>query len=174
MMYVFFSVRVGLVNHILGPLGIDNINFLAGTEWFRMLFVGSSLWQNMGFGMIIYLAALASVSPELHEAAIVDGATKFRRIVHIDFFGILPTISIMLILNIGSFLGVGFEKIYLMQNATNLDASEVIQTYVYKMGLQQLNYSFSAAVGLFNSVINFILLIGANYFMKRYTESSLW
>lgn len=174
MLYVFLSPRVGIVNHFLELIGLTRINFLAEVSWFKSIFVGSSVWQNMGFNMIIYLAALTAVNPELHEAAIVDGATKFRRILNVDLPGIMPTVVILFILNMGSIMTVGFEKIYLMQNPTNLGSSEVVQTYVYKLGLIRLNYSFSAAVGVFNSGLNFMLLISANQLMRRYSESSLW
>lgn len=160
MLYLFLSPRNGLFNQLIVWLGGESIFFMASAEWFKTIFVFSGVWQNAGWSMIIYLAALTAVSQDLHEAAVVDGASKFQRILHIDLPSLMPTIMILLILNIGSFMAVGFEKIYLMQNPVNLGSSEVIQTYVYQTGLLSAQYSYSAAVGLFNSVINFILLIG--------------
>jgi len=161
------------VNLILGAFGIESINFMIRPEWFKTIFVLSGEWQNLGWGTIIYLAALAGVNPELHEAAKVDGATRLQRVIHINLPGILPTIMILLILNMGNLMTVGFEKIYLMQNDLNLEASDVIQTYVYRAGLLQAQYSFSAAIGLFNNVINFIILVAFNRLARR-TGTSLW
>lgn len=128
----------------------------------------------MGWGSIIYLAALAGIDPQLHEAAKVDGATRLQRIWHVNLPGIMPTIVILLILNMGSIMGVGFEKVYLMQNDLNLESSEVISTYVYKSGIIQAQYSFSAPIGLFNSIINFFLLVLVNFMTKRMNQTSLW
>nr|WP_246321048.1 ABC transporter permease subunit [Paenibacillus germinis] len=174
MLLAFLSPRTGLVNELIRFFGGEPIYFMARPEWFKSIFVFSGVWQNAGWSMIIYLAALTSVSPDLHEAAIVDGANKYQRIWHIDLPSIMPTIMILLILNIGNFMTVGFEKVYLMQNNLNLDASEVIQTYVYKSGLLNAQYGYSAAVGLFNAVINFILLISVNALAKRLKQASLW
>ncbi|MGV2687018.1 ABC transporter permease subunit, partial [Clostridium perfringens] len=126
------------------------------------VFVLSGVWQSMGWGTIIYLAALAGVDPQQHEAAMIDGATRMKRIWHINLPSILPTMVILLILNVGSFMSVGFEKVFLLQNPLNLESSDVISTYVYRSGLVQGQFSFSAAIGLFNSVINFILLLTVN------------
>lgn len=174
MLYIFLSPRTGIINQIIQFFGGDPVFFLGMPEWFKTIFVFSGVWQSLGFGMIIYLAALAGVSPEHHEAAIMDGASKVQRIWHIDFPAIMPTITILLILNIGNFLNIGFEKVYLMQNALNVTTSEIIQTHVYKMGLLSAQYSYSTAVGLFNSVINFILLIGINQIARRFGQNSLW
>ncbi|GIP40200.1 sugar ABC transporter permease [Paenibacillus sp. J31TS4] len=174
MLIAFLSPRSGLVNEVIKVFGGDPVYFMARPEWFKTIFVFSGLWQNAGWSMIIYLAALTSVSPDLHEAAIMDGANKYQRIWHIDLPSILPTVTILLILNVGSFMTVGFEKVYLMQNALNMDASEVIQTYVYKSGLLSAQYSYSAAVGLFNAGVNFILLITVNTIAKRLKQNSLW
>ncbi|WP_407873150.1 ABC transporter permease [Paenibacillus sp. P36] len=174
MLFIFLSPRTGLVNQFIQFLGGEPIYFIARPEWFKTIYVFSGLWQNAGWSMIIYLAALTSVSPDLHEAAIMDGANKYQRMWHIDVPSIMPTVMIMLILNLGNFMTVGFEKVYLMQNALNVDASEVIQTYVYKSGLLSAQYSYSAAVGLFNAGINFILLISVNTLAKRLKQTSLW
>jgi putative aldouronate transport system permease protein len=128
----------------------------------------------MGWNSIIYTAALAGIDPELHEAAIVDGASRMKRIWHIDLPGIMPTVVILLILNVGSIMNVGFEKVFLLQNNLNMPSSDVISTYVYRMGILGAQYSFSTAVGLFNSVINFVLLIIVNTISRRVNDVSLW
>ncbi|MFC7679312.1 ABC transporter permease [Paenibacillus sp. GCM10028914] len=174
MMYLFLNPRSGLFNIGLGAFGIDPVNFMAEPGWFKSLFVWSNVWQNAGWGTIIYLAALTSINPELHEAAIVDGASKIQRIRNIDLPGIMPTVMILLILNMGSFMSVGFEKAYLMQNAMNAGSSEIIQTYVYKVGIVGAQFSYSAAIGLFNNVVNFIVLITMNTLAKRMKQTSLW
>ncbi|MDQ8737154.1 ABC transporter permease subunit [Paenibacillus sp. LHD-38] len=174
MLYLFLSPRSGIINQLLVILGFEPIFFFGIPEWFKSLFVFSGVWQNMGWGMIIYLAALSGISPDLHEAAIMDGASKIKRILHIDIPGILPTVIIMLILSFGSLLNIGFEKVYLMQNSLNVSSSEIIQTHVYKTGLLGAQYGYAAAVGLFNSVINFILLIVINQSAKKAGQGSLW
>ncbi len=174
MLYLFLSPRSGIINQLIVLLGGDPVFFFGIAEWFKPLFVFSGVWQNLGWGMIIYLAALTAISPDLHEAAVMDGASKLRRIWHIDVPGIMPTVIILLILNVGSLLSIGFEKVYLMQNSLNMSSSEVIQTHVYKTGLLGAQYSYAAAVGLFNSVINFILLIVINQTAKKAGQSSLW
>lgn len=174
MMYLFLSPRNGLINQIIASFGGQPVFFLGSPEWFKTIFVFSGLWQNMGWETIIYLAALTSISPELHEAAVMDGANKVQRIIHIDIPGIMQTFIVLLILNFGHFMNVGFEKAYLMQNSLNGSASEIIQTYVYKTGLLNTQYSYSAAIGLFNSVINCILLILVNSIARRMKQTSLW
>jgi putative aldouronate transport system permease protein len=174
MLYLFLSPRTGIVNQAIVAMGGDPVLFLGSEAWFKTIFVFSGLWQNFGWETIIYLAALTSISPDLHEAAVVDGATKVQRIWHIDVPGIMPTFIVLLILNFGHFMNVGFEKAYLMQNPLNSASSEIIQTYVYKSGLVQSQYSYSAAIGLFNSVINCILLILVNGIAKRMKQSTLW
>lgn len=174
MLNIFFSVNGGLVNGIITALGGEAVLFMGKERYFRPLFVGSGIWQNMGWNAIIYLAALSGVNPELHEAAVADGASKLRRVWHIDLPAIRPTIIIMLILNCGQLMGLGFEKAFLMQNSLNLGKSEIIATYVYKIGLLDAQYGFATAVGLFNSVINFILLLTVNYISGRVSETSLW
>jgi putative aldouronate transport system permease protein len=147
---------------------------MAQPQWFRPLYIISGMWQNTGWAAIMYLAALSSVSPELHESATVDGASKIKRIIHIDIPSIAPTIIILLILNLGRIMSVGFEKAYLMQTSMNLTKSEIITTYVYKSGLLDSQYSFSSAVGLFNSIVNFTLLVSVNAISKRVSSTSLW
>lgn len=174
MLKLFLSPQTGLVNQAIEFFGGDPVFFMAESSWFKSIYVFSGVWQNAGWSTIIYLAALSGVSPDLHEAAVMDGASKIKRIWHIDIPSIMPTIMILLILQIGHFMGSGYEKIYLMQNPLNLDSSEVIQTYVYKMGILKGQFSYSTAIGLFNSVVNFILLIAVNSFSKRMKQNSLW
>ena len=164
----------GFVNAILNMLGKDSILFMGVEKYWRHIYVWSGVWQGMGWSAIIYIAALAGVSPELHEAAIIDGANKLQRIIHIDLPAIKPTIVITLILNCGSIMGVGFEKAFLMQNPMNTGVSEVIATYVYKTGLIAGDYGFSTAVGLFNSLVNCILLLSVNAAAKKLGESSIF
>lgn len=174
MLFNFFSPVNGIVNVFLNSLGIESIDFMGKNEYFRSLYIGSGIWQSTGWSSIIYLGALSGVDPELHEAAQIDGANRLQRIWHINLPGILPTIIMLLILSLGGILGVGFEKIYLMQNALNLEISEVISTYVYKVGIQGAKFSYTTAIGLFNSVINFILLLIVNTISKKATDISLF
>lgn len=168
--------RIGIVNQIIQLLGFQPINFMGSADLFKSIYVWSGIWQNVGFSCIIYLAALSSIDPSLHEAAVVDGASKIQRMRHIDLPGIMPVAIILLILNTGNILDTGFEKVLLMQNPLNLSASEVIDTFVYKVGLAStaINYSYSSAIGLFKSVINLILLVLVNRVAKKVGETSLW
>lgn len=170
----FTSVRGGILNTILGWLGADPVFFMIDPRFFKSIFVFSNLWEHMGWNAIIYLAALAGISPELYEAAVVDGASRWKRILHVSIPGIISTIIILLILRVGQLLNVGFEKILLMQNSANLSASDVISTYVYRIGLLDGQYSFAAAVGLFNSLCNFTILILANRLARKISSNSLW
>ncbi|MFS0612187.1 ABC transporter permease [Lederbergia ruris] len=174
MIIAFLSPTSGIINNFIGLFGVEPIAFLSEPAWFKTIFVQSGVWQTMGWGAIVYLAALAGVSPELHEAATIDGATRLQRILHINIPAIVPIISILLILDVGNLMAVSFEKIYLLQNPLNMQASDVIQTFVYRTGLLEAQYSFSAAVGLFNSVINLILLVVVNYVVRKTTKNSLW
>jgi putative aldouronate transport system permease protein len=173
MIYVFFSNN-GLINNLIMIFGGESISFMSKPEWFKPLYIGSGVWQETGWAAIIYLAALAGVSPELHEAAIMDGASKWHRILHVDIPAIMPTAVILLILSVGNIMNLGFEKAYLLQTPLNQPAAEIIPTYVYKMGLQQAQYSFAAAVGLFNAIINLILLVAVNKFAKKLSGQGLW
>lgn len=166
--------RIGLINQFIQLFGGESINFMGDPQSFRSIYVWMGIWQGTGYGAIIYLAALAGVSKDLQEACIIDGASKMRRIWHVDLPSIRPTIVILLVLNVGGIMSVGFETIYLMQNNLNLSVSEIISTYVYKVGLINSNYGFSTAIGLFNSVINLILLITANFTARKLTDSGLW
>ncbi|MCR8641138.1 ABC transporter permease subunit [Paenibacillus sp. N1-5-1-14] len=174
MIITFLSPSSGMIVHIIEALGFEAPAILTDPKWFKTMYVLSGVWQSAGWGTIIYLAALSGVDPQQHEAAIIDGASRFQRVRHINIPTIVPTITILLILNIGGLLSVGFEKILLLQNPLNMEASDVISTFVYRMGLEQAQYSFSTAVGLFNSVINAILLITINQIVRRTSENSLW
>lgn len=174
MIIAFLSPTTGIINHFLQFLGLDPIHFMTDPKWFKTIYVLSGVWQSTGWGTIIYLSALSSVDPEQHEAAVVDGATRLQRIRHINIPTIVPTMIILLIMNLGNIMAMGFEKILLLQNPLNKSASNVIATFVYEMGLLDAQYSFAAAVGLFNAVINAILLITVNYLAKKTNETSLW
>jgi putative aldouronate transport system permease protein len=158
----------------LGFFGVQEINFMGESSLFRSIYVWSDAWQNTGYSAVIYLAALAGIDPSLYEAARVDGASRFQKILNVDLPGILPTAMIILILSVGNLMSVGFEKIYLMQNPINLSQSEILATYVYKMGLLNANFSFATAIGLFNSIINLILLVAVNAVSKRISGNALW
>jgi putative aldouronate transport system permease protein len=172
---VILSPGSGFVNTIITFFtGSEPILFMTRAEYFRPIYIISNIWQGMGFSAIIYIAALTSISPDYYEAAIVDGATKFQRIIHIDIPFIMPTAIIMFILAIGNIMTVGYEKVYLMQNGMNTVVSEVISTYVYKTGLQSAQYSFATAVGLFNSGVNFIILAICNALAKKSSGISIF
>ncbi|WP_373291212.1 ABC transporter permease [Paenibacillus marchantiophytorum] len=171
---LFLSPRLGIINTIANAMGFESINYLGESGMFRSIYVFSDVWQTMGYSAVIYLAALAGIDPSLYEAAKVDGASRIQKILHVDLPGIMPTAVIILILSVGNIMAVGFEKMYLLQNPLNLATSEIISTYVYKMGLLNANYSFATAVGLFNSVINLILLVVVNGIAKRTSSNSLW
>ncbi|MBU5348268.1 ABC transporter permease [Paenibacillus lautus] len=171
---LFLSPRLGIVNTITGELGFEAVNYLGEPGMFRTVYVLSDVWQTMGYSAVIYLAALAGVDPSLYEAAKVDGANRFQKILNVDLPGILPAAVIILILSVGNIMALGFEKMYLLQNPLNLSTSEIISTYVYKIGLLNANYSFATAVGLFNSLINLVLLLVVNAIAKRASNTSLW
>lgn len=170
----FLSPSTGLVNNIIVKLGDDPIYFMTEPSMFKSIYVFSDVWQNLGFASVLYVAVLAGMDRSLYEAAMIDGATKLERLIHIAIPAIIPTAIIMLIFQFGSIMDIGFEKIYLMQNDLNRSASSVISTYVYEMGLLGSQFSFSTAVGLFNSLINFVLIIAVNWFAKRVSGTSLW
>ncbi|MGO4548533.1 ABC transporter permease [Paenibacillus sp. 2TAB23] len=174
MVFVFLSPNSGLVNHIIKAFGGEPVMFMADSEWFRPIYVFTEVWQTTGFSSIIYLAALAAIDPHLHEAAVVDGANKWKRVLHIDLPGLMPTIAVLFILAVGNLMNIGFEKAFLMQTDINVDASEIIPTYVYKIGIQRAQYSFSAAIGLFNAVINLVLLFIVNRTVKKMSGNGLF
>ncbi len=169
-----FTSSNGIINQLLSGLGVEKTNLLSKSEYFRTIYVSSGIWQNVGWGSIIYLAALTNISPELYESAVIDGAGKWKQLIHITLPGIASTIIVLLILRMGSIMSVGFEKIILLYNPLTYETADVIASYVYRKGLLNADYSYSTAIGLFNSVINFLFLVGSNWLSKRHTESSLW
>ena len=174
MMSTMLSPRTGIGNYALRAAGLESIFFMAEPHWFKTLYVFSGVWQNCGWSSIIYIAAIAGIDPSLFEAAIVDGASTFKRIINVTIPSIMPTIIILLILQCGQIMSVGFEKVFLMQNTINMPASDVISTYVYRAGLIDAQISFASAVGLFNSVINCALLVIVNTIAKKNGETSLF
>ena len=174
MVQFFFSSQDGMINMLLNTFGFPSIEFLGSPKWFPHIYVWSGVWQGVGWGTLIYTAAMSGISPDQYEAAYLDGASRLQCIRHITIPSIMPTIVISTILATGSILSVGFEKTFLLQNAANLASSEVLSTYTYKMGIINGEYSFSAAVGLFNNVINFIVLFFVNKLAQKTNESSLW
>ena len=175
-MFLILDNRIGIVNTILNNLVGYKINFLGKVEYFRSLYVWSGVWQNAGWNSVLYIAALSAVDPQIHEAAIIDGANKFHRIWHIDLVAIRPTIIIMAITQMGNIVSVGFDKIYLMQNPVNLPVSEVLSTYEYKIGIgaKMPDFSYTAAIGLMLSLVNFILIVVSNKIANKLSGSGLW
>lgn len=171
---MFLAPTGGLVTKFLQTLGVQNVNVLIDAAWFRPLYVMSEIWQNMGWGAIVYLAALTNVDPQLYEAAVVDGAGRLRCLWSITLPSIAPTVITMLLLNMGNMLRIGFERAYLFQKPSTYETSEIVSTYVYKAGLEQNNFSYGASVDLFNSLISVLLLITANTVAKKVSETSLW
>lgn len=177
MVGILFQVlepNYGIVNKILVALHLPTARFMEGSQYFRGVYVWSGVWQVTGYSAIIYLAALSGINPQLQEAAVIDGASLFKRIIHVDLPSISTTIIILLILSFGNVMSVGFEKVYLMQNSVNAGTSEIIATYVYKTGLVNANFGFSTAIGLFQSAINFILLFTVNKIANKISNSGLW
>jgi putative aldouronate transport system permease protein len=174
MMEILLSPTNGLLNQLTAVVGVHPPDLLGSPTAFPSLYVWSGVWQETGYGAVIYLAALANVNLELYEAARIDGASRWQKILYIDFPAIRPTVIILAILAVGNLMGVGFEKVYLLQTPLNLSSSEIIATYVYKNGLLDANYSFAAAVGLFNSVVNFLLILIVNFIAKRVSNTSLF
>lgn len=174
MLGIFLSPRSGLVNIARMWVGAEPIHFLADPKYFRTIYVLSGVWQNAGWSAIIYIAALAGISPDLYEAARIDGANKWQIIRFVDIPGLLPTAVMMLILEMGKVMNIGFQKAYLLQNGLNISVGEIIPTYIYKVGLIDAQFSYSAAIGLFNNIVNIILLVSVNRIAQKTTESSLW
>lgn len=174
MIVIFLQSDTGIFNQIRAVFGLESISFLSVPGYFKSIYVWTGVWQGLGWNTIIYISALSGVDYEMHEAAIMDGATKLRRMWSIDLPSILPTAVMLLILNVGGIMNVGFEKVYLLQNSLNQSTSDVISTYVYRVGMINNDYGYSTAVGLFNSVINVILLVSVNQITKKLTKVSLW
>lgn len=175
MITVFLSPSGGIVNRVIESLGFSAVNWLILPEWFRTIYVASGIWQGIGWSSILYLAALTAIDPHLYEAAEMDGAGRFRRMWHISLPGILPVVIMLLILDIGHMLEVGFEKVFLLYNPATYETADIISTYVYRIGLLQGNYSYATAIGLFTGIVNLLLLVSANAFSRKIAkESSLW
>ncbi|TCO35804.1 putative aldouronate transport system permease protein [Kribbella steppae] len=174
MTILVLSPRLGFVNDAIGLFGVPAVDFLGNPDYFRHIYVWSDVWQTTGYSAVIYLAALAGIDPALHESAKIDGATRLKRIWHVDLPGIMPTAVIILVLGVGNIMSIGFERAFLLQNPLNLAQSEIIATYVYKTGLLNADFSMATAIGLFNSVINLFLLLGVNFAAKRITGNGLW
>lgn len=165
----------GPINNLIKSLGGEAITFISLPEWFTTIFVVSGVWQGIGWGTILYLAAMSGINPELYEAAALDGANKFQQCLHVTIPAILPTVSTLLVLNVGSLCGsAAFEKVFLLYNPTTYETADIIATYVYRMGLQSGNYSYATAVGLFQGIINLVLLTVANRASRSLTGSALW
>lgn len=168
--------RFGILAQVTTALGLPPTNAMSRPELYQSIFVWTDIWQHMGFAAIIYLAALTTIDPSLHEAAVVDGASKLRRIWHIDIPGIMPIATMLLILNFGNFINIGFEKVLLLQNPINTSVSEILDTYVYKVGLASptLDFSYATAIGLFKGIIALVMVVFANYSVKKLGQESLW
>jgi putative aldouronate transport system permease protein len=173
-MIIDFFAKNGLINDIIVTFGGTRTIFLLKAEWFRTIYVGTGIWQGVGWGSIIYLAALTGIDSELYEAVAIDGAGRWKQFIHITLPGIAPTIVILLIMNIGRMMSEGYEKVILLYNANTYETADLISSFVYRRGLVDANYSFSSAVGLFNSLVNLILILSANYISRRVNETSLW
>lgn len=174
-MMVDFLARDGLINNLLSSLfGVVPISYLQESSWFRSVYISSNVWQNIGWGSIIYLSAMSGIDPSLYEAARVDGASRWKQTIHITLPGIMSTVVILLILQIGHFMSIGADKILLLYNPTTYETADVIGTFVYRKGILESDFSYSAAVGLFNSLINFTLLVLANALSRRTSDNKLW
>ena len=168
------DVETGKLNDIIAFFGFPRIKFFAESSWFRTIYIGSGIWQSLGYSAIIYLAALAGVEPEQYESATIDGASRFQKIVHISVPSIMPTVLVLLILSVGGILGNDVQKILLIYDKVTYETADVIGTYMFRRGIQNTEYSLSAAVGLFINVISFFFLFGANWLNRKFGESSLW
>ena len=171
---VDFTQQQGLINNIITFFGGQRLPFLQKPEWFRTMYISTDIWQSVGWNSIIYLAALAGVDQQLYEAASIDGAGRWKQTIHITLPGIAPTIIILLIMDIGHLMSVGYEKVILLYNPLTYSTADIISSFVYRMGLQQFNYGYATAVGLFNSAVNLLLLVAANSISRKVSETSLW
>lgn len=174
MMTNFLSPSTGIVNQIIEMCGGKPINFMSDPSWFRRLYVISGSWQSFGFNSIIFVASIMAISPDLYEAMKIDGASKRQQVWHLELPMIKPTILLLLIMSLGNILSVGFEKVYLMYNTAVYETADVISTYVYRQGIDNKNYSYATAVGLFNSVVGFTLVCLSNGFSRKFSGSSIW
>ena len=174
MLVMFLSPSTGIINKLMNVFGLESISFLAKSQWFKPVYIISEIWQQAGWSSIIYIATLTGVDTQLYDAAYVDGCTRIKMIRYIDLPFLMPTVIILLILRCGQIMNIGFEKVLLLQNNLNMSSSDIIQTYVYRKGLVNSQFSFSTAVGLFNNIINMLLLIGVNKLSGAVSETSLW
>lgn len=174
MIDMFLSPSTGWLNHAIQSLGFPAINFLQEPEWFRTIFISSEIWQQVGWGSIIYLAAMTGIDPQLYEAARMDGAGRLKQIWHVTIPGIAPTVAIMFLLQVGSILEISVEKVFLLSNAATYDTSDIVSTYVYRIGLVQGSFSYAAAIDLFMGVIGFALVYLSNRISRKFSETSLW
>lgn len=170
----FVNPAYGIINQITGFFGIEPVNYLEEEQWFKTIHVLSTIWSTTGYNAIIYISALGSVDSELLEAASIDGATRWQRLAHIKFPAIIPSAVMMFILNTGKMMNVGFEKVFLLQNQLNMNTSDVLSTYIYRAGIQNGEYGLATAVGLFNSLINILLILIVNKVSAKLTDNSLW
>jgi putative aldouronate transport system permease protein len=174
MISLFLNQNTGVINIIIKFLGGEPTRFLEKPEWFRFIFISSGIWQEAGWASIIYIAALSGVDPCLYEASMIDGSSRFQKIIYISLPSIMPTIVILFILRLGSIMNVGFEKALLLQNNLNISTSDIIQTFIYQYGIQRGEFSYSAAVGLFNTMINLCMLLAANALARKQSGTSLF
>lgn len=176
MLFIFCNAETGVINRLLQAIGFEPIAIMEKSDLFISTYVISGVWQGLGWSAIIYVGTLANVDQSLHEAAMLDGANRFQRIIHVNLPTIVPIMTIMLIMNVGNILNIGFEKVYLMQTAGNLSASRIISTYIYEVSLKSNipQFSYATAIGVFNSIVNIILLVITNTVSKKVSETSLW
>ncbi|MFC6226361.1 ABC transporter permease [Paenibacillus allorhizosphaerae] len=173
-MVTFLSQQTGIVNHLLGWFGIEPILFLGLPEWFRTIYISSEIWQTVGWGTILYLAAIAGVDPTLYEAAKIDGANRFQQTRHVTLVGMYPVMIVLFVLTLGHFMETGFQKIILLYNPMTYETADVLNTFVYRRGILSADFSFATAVGLFQAAIGFILVVSANRVVKKFSDTSLW
>ena len=174
MLYMFLSPTNGVINKVLEALGMKKINFMGSSGLFRSIYVISGIWQGIGWGSIIYLATISRIDVQLYDSAVIDGANKFRQIMHITIPCMVPTIIALLILNMGKILSVGFEKVFLMQAPITYETSDVIKTFVYRQGLKNGNFSYATAIGLFENIVGLTFVVSTNFIARRLGENSLW
>jgi putative aldouronate transport system permease protein len=173
-MVTFLSQQTGIVNHLLSRLGFARILFLGQPEWFRTIYVGSEIWQTVGWGTVLYLAAIAGVDPTLYEAAKIDGANRFQQMRHVTLVGMIPVMIVLFVLTLGHFMETGFQKIILLYNPMTYETADVLNTFVYRRGILSADFSFATAVGLFQAAIGFVLVVAANRAVKKFSDTSLW
>jgi putative aldouronate transport system permease protein len=174
MILEFLSPVAGPVNELIDVIFGYKINFRVESQWFRTIYVASDIWQNLGWGAIIYLAALSGIDPSLYESAMIDGANKFKQIIHVTLPMISPTIIVLLLLRVGNLLDVGFEKVFLLYNPAIYGTADVISTYVYRVGITNYELSYASAIGTLNSIVNMTILVIANFASRRINKTSLW